>query len=339
MRILVTGSDGPGGVIATQLDTAGHDVTLLERPRRAFFLDMQMLVVRSDLGNYRGTIRHIEAAEIFGVFDMIIVTCCAHEVDDLSLVLPRAVGENTTIVSLVTGLRHLDKLRVACPTATIIDGMHDLVVLVGEDGEVVQTGATDLIVVGATKAEDVGRLAQFKALFVNTNLLVKLSPNMDQNRWERVARVVTVAGLAALMSGRMERISEVDAGATHIWQIASEMSLVATASGYPLDVVELASFLERLPRVLPATVNKVLSDVEAGDLGEIGALATEVQGDARKANVPAPLLDVIVTAINVRAAQKPLVTIKEAVPLTPAPPPRDGWFSRRAYRRKKGAEA
>lgn len=333
MRILVTGSDGPGGVIATQLHNAGHDIVLLENRRRAFYLDRHALVLRSDLGNYRGAIRYVEAAEIFSTFELILVACRAHDVDELIEALPRAVGTSTIIASLVTGLMHLDKLRTAFPTATVIDGIHDLVVLVGADGKVTHTGATDQITLSAAKPNDL--VTQIKALFDTTNLVAKISPDVAQIRWECVARLVIVAGLAALMNSEMERICEVDVDATHLWQLASETSSVATAAGHALDIVKLAKFMERLPNYVPVTVNKVLSDVANGDLGEIGTLVCEVQQFARKHNMPVPLLDVIVTATMARL---PVAAAEKAVPPV-LPRPRDSWFSRSSQRRKNGAGA
>ncbi len=142
------------------------------------------------------------------------------------------------------------------------------------------------------------------------------------------------------MNRGIDRIAEVDVGAVHLWQLMTEVSLVASAAGYPLDIADMAGFMDLLPQVAPVGVNKLLADVEAGDLAEIGELVRQVQSLARGNNVPVPLLDVIVTAIGVRMSGDQGDLIEEV--FTPALVPklrRMGWFSRHYVPGKNGAGA
>lgn len=327
MRILVTNSDGPGGLIGAQLAAAGRDITLLDRTARAFDLDFNPLVVKSPLGNYQGRPDHIEPGEITGVFDLIIVAARAHEIDALVQVLPRAVGAGTIILPFVTGLEHIDLLRDACPDAVMLDGQHDIAVQLDEQGVVNHSGGQQIRVSGSTTVE-LEAATKIAGLFANTKLDVRLSRCIERQRWQRCVMAVGAAGLAALMRARVTRLLENDTDANHLWQLIGEASMIAAAAGHPVDVAAMAEFTEQLPHVVPAPLNQVLADADAGDFAEITELVEQMQRLARKTNSPAPLLDVVATALLARS-----VAIRSEQcdpPQSPAPGrSNNGWFGRR----------
>lgn len=338
MRILITNSNGPGGLIGTQLMAAGRDVTFLDHRRIAYLRDRSPLVVRNDNARVEVFSWHIEAGEIMGTYDVIIVAARAHEIEKLAAVLPRAIGAGTVILPLVTGLEHVEALEAACPGTIVFDGQHDLVVLTNADGDAIHTGGTDQILIGTRRPGMSEVAARISAIFAGTRLDVRVVDDVERLRWARITKLAAVCGLAALMGVQVERIGQIDCDHTHLWTLMQECALVAEAGGQPLALGDLAAFMEAMPRTLPALINKVLTDIAAGDLGEITELVRQMNGKARAACLPTPLLDVVTTTL---LARQPGVDDDEieVVPEPPTPTPGAAHvirFSRRSASRITG---
>ncbi len=342
MGILVIKSTGPGAVIGSRLAAAGHEVTYLDHRRRAFALDFMPLVVKSDLGDSKEYVHHIEDAEIFRPYDLILAAMPAHGVEALAAVLPRAVAPGTVIVSLIDGIEHIARLEAACPDALILDGIHDIVVLLDEVGAAKHVGGTNQILIAARTPGETGAAEKVAARFAATELDVRLVPNVERLRWERMIRVVGVVGLAALMQVRVARIGEVDGDYETLWRLMQEGVAVALAAGQTIDVTALTAFMERLPSVAPVTINALLNRVERGDLAEINELVGQMRRAAHATNTLTPVLDIVAKTLAARHDPTGTDDAGEGASPPRSSPPRlssrppqlpDGWFSRQRAQR------
>lgn len=342
MRILIADSVGPGALIGAQLIDAGKDVTFLDSARRVTARMFSPLELRSDLGNFRQHAHHIEDAEIFSAYDVIILAVRANEISALAEVLPRAVGPGTVILSLTRGIDHVALLEAACHCAGILDGLHDIVVVAGGASDPARhVGGTNQILIGARTSSEKEVAQKVAGLFGATDLDVRIVTDLGHQRWEQMVRTVAVVGLGALMQVDLERIGSFESDATHLWALVQECAAVADAAGYRIDIPELSQFMERLPNSVPAVIKSMLGGVAKGDLAEIKEMIEQMFRAARFANVATPILDIIHTALAARVAQAKFnaniekAALRSPVPLAP-PPQRAGWFSRRWSFRSTG---
>src|SRR5215471_5880362 len=109
MRILVVGAGAIGGYFGGRMLEAGRDVSFLVRPRRAGELASAGLVIKSPNGDVTlKTPPTVQAEAIRQKFDVILLSCKAYDLDDAMKSLAPAVGEGTSIIPLLNGMRHLD---------------------------------------------------------------------------------------------------------------------------------------------------------------------------------------------------------------------------------------
>src|SRR5712675_662748 len=111
MRILVVGAGAIGGFFGGRMLQGGTDITFLVRPRRATELASAGLVIKSPNGDV--TLKNppaVQADALKEKFDVVLLSCKAFDLDDAIKSFAPAVGDNTAIIPLLNGMKHLDIL-------------------------------------------------------------------------------------------------------------------------------------------------------------------------------------------------------------------------------------
>ena len=80
-RFLVLGAGAVGGYFGGRLAQGKADVTFLVRPARAAALNERGLVIESPMGDLRLPIRVATADTISGVFDTVLLTAKAYDLE------------------------------------------------------------------------------------------------------------------------------------------------------------------------------------------------------------------------------------------------------------------
>ena len=138
MRILVVGAGAVGGYFGGRLLQAGRDVTFLVRPRRAAELAKDGLIIRSPLGDFhRPSPPTVSQEELAEPFDLVLLSCKAYDLDGAMDSFAKAVGENTAILPLLNGLRHLDALAGRFGPKPLLGGQCVISATLGGDGAIV----------------------------------------------------------------------------------------------------------------------------------------------------------------------------------------------------------
>jgi 2-dehydropantoate 2-reductase len=81
MRYLVLGAGGTGGYFGGRLAESGADVTFLVRDGRRKSLSEQGLRIESPFGSAKIAVKTVVAAEVTPVYDAVILTCKAYDLD------------------------------------------------------------------------------------------------------------------------------------------------------------------------------------------------------------------------------------------------------------------
>jgi 2-dehydropantoate 2-reductase len=100
MRILIIGAGAIGSYFGGRLIEAGRDVTFLVRPRRAEQLARTGLSIRSPLGNVDLLAPTVISEELWSLFDLILLSCKAYDLEDAMDSFASAVGAKTIILPL-----------------------------------------------------------------------------------------------------------------------------------------------------------------------------------------------------------------------------------------------
>jgi 2-dehydropantoate 2-reductase len=123
MRILVLGAGAVGGYFGGRLAEAGHDVEFLVRPARAAALCENGLMVTSPLGDFRIPVRTTTADRLADHYDGVLLTAKHYGLDEAIEAISPAIGEQSSVLPLLNGLVHLDRLDAAFGSERVLGGV------------------------------------------------------------------------------------------------------------------------------------------------------------------------------------------------------------------------
>ncbi|RFB79990.1 2-dehydropantoate 2-reductase [Methylovirgula sp. 4M-Z18] len=287
MRVLVLGAGGTGGYFGGRLVQAGGDVEFLVRPRRAAQLEAGGLIIKSPFGDATLKVKAITQAA--GVADAILLSCKAYDLESAMDAIAPAVGENTLIVPLLNGLKHLDALDARFGAKHMLGGVALISATLGPQGEIIHLNQLQGLVMGAREAAQ-AEVARAVAQAFAPAKFALLSPNILQEMWEKFVFITTFAGMTTLMRAPIGAILEADDGEALLREMLEECCATAAAAGHSPSKGALARMQAMLFERGSALTASMLRDVERGGPTEHDQIIGDMQARARAAGLPTPLL-------------------------------------------------
>src|ERR1700676_790773 len=124
MRYLILGAGALGGFFGGMLLKGGADVTFLVRPARAAQLKRDGLVIKTqDGGELRTQVRTVQKGQLDGTYDVVLLTCKAYDLDSAMDAIAPAMGEQSVIVPVLNGVRHIDVLTERFGPGCVLGGL------------------------------------------------------------------------------------------------------------------------------------------------------------------------------------------------------------------------
>ena len=294
MRILVVGAGATGGAFGTLLQEADRDVTYLVRPRKQEALRRDGLRFVSPTADRTHQVQTITATDGPEAFDLILVTVKATAVEGVLGELGAFVGAGTSIIPILNGMAHVDRLEQLYP-GHVLGGLARIVATL--DGDVVrqQMPLTSLTVGGLN-----GNLVPTdvsEALDV-PGVDVSVVDDIAGALWEKWVFIAAAGIVNCLFRAPVGRIIEAG-GRSRILEAISETEAVAAAAGHPVSDAGHAQAVGILTEPGSAFTSSLYRDLSAGLPSEAEHILGDLAGRARDLNVPTPLLDL--TLIQIRA--------------------------------------
>ncbi len=234
MRILVVGAGAVGGYFGGRLLQAGRDVTFLVRPRRAAQLAEHGLMIRSPLGDFHHSPPPIVLQEDLGApFDLVLLSCKAYDLDGAIASFAGAVGENTAILPLLNGMRHLDVLADRFGPQPILGGQCVISATLGADGAIVHLNDMHALSFGELDGSRSRRIEAIASELVGAaGFEAHLSDQIRQEMWEKWVFIASAAGIGCLMRASVG--DYLAAGAADLTTgLLDECATIAAGQGYP----------------------------------------------------------------------------------------------------------
>ena len=289
MRIAVLGPGGVGGLIATLLSRAGHDVAVLARPSTAAHIAEHGLHLTS--ARYGDVTAHPRAAErLDQPVDACIVAPKSTQLDDALASVPADVLGGAVLLPLLNGFEHMALLRERYPSARVVAGAIRVVASRTAPGEIRHEG--ELAAVQLTP--EAGELA---ATLEDAGLDVTVREDEAGLLWDKVCFLAPVALLttsarAPLGTVRDERGEELRA-------VMAEVAAVARAEGARADADVVWRFTQDVPAGMTSSMQR---DAEAGLPTELDAIGGAVLRAAERHGVEVPVTRRIVEELRTRLA-------------------------------------
>ncbi len=293
MRVLVLGAGGTGGYFGGRLAQAGRDITFLVRPKRAALLRQRGLVLRSPVGDATLRVAVVEPEQLQPDYDLVILSCKAYDLDDaLRSVAPAMQRPGATLLPLLNGLAHYERLDAAFGRDAVLGGLCHISVTLNAAGEVEHLGRLASLTFGERDGGEGGdRCARIAAAFAPASFESRHSRNIQAAIWEKYAFLAAAAAITSLMRASIGDIVATPEGDRCVRQIIEECEAVARAEGFPSSPAARNSTDRTLTAPGSPFKASMLRDIEAGQRVEADHIVGEMLRRARRAGVQAPLLE------------------------------------------------
>jgi len=233
MRYLVLGAGAIGGYFGGMLLKGGADVTFLVRPGRAGQLKRDGLIIKmQDGGELRTQIRTVQQGQLDGTYDVVLLTCKSYDLDDAMDAIAPAVGEQSVIVPVLNGVRHIDVLTAKFGPRRVLGGLTTINAALMLDGTI-QQRRININVIGELDGRASKRCATIKAALEAGGIAVQISDSILAMMWAKFFGFVISATIATLARSRAGAIARSASEPSFVSAVIEECTRVVTAAGYP----------------------------------------------------------------------------------------------------------
>ena len=232
MRILVVGAGGIGGYFGGRLLEAGRDVTFLVRPGRAAQLAQHGLRIESSRGNFHHPAPPtVQADSLSELFDLVLLSCKAYDLEDAIRSFAPAVGPNTSVLPLLNGMRHIELLTERFGSTVVLGGLCVIASTLGPDGQILHLNDLHSMAFGERDGTTSPRTKAIEQEFSTARFDAALTKTITQEMWEKWVFIATMAGATCLMRSTLGDI-EAAGGAPLVLALLSDCAAIAEEWGF-----------------------------------------------------------------------------------------------------------
>ncbi len=235
MRYLVLGAGALGGYFGGMLIKSGADVTFLVRPKRAAQLHQDGLVVKlQDGSELRSKAKTVQQGRLNGTYDVILLSCKAYDLDGAMDALAPAMTEQSVIVPVLNGVRHIDLLTRRFGQSRVLGGLTTINAALMPDGAIQQSQLRiNLNAIGELDGRTSDRCTAIKTALEAGGIPVQISDSIVAMMWAKFFGFVITATIASLTRSRAGAIAKSASGPLFVSAVIDECTRAVTAAGYP----------------------------------------------------------------------------------------------------------
>jgi len=291
MKTLILGAGAIGGYVGGRMHQSGADVTFLVRQARHAALQRDGLVIKSTKGDVTQKVKAVLSGAEGGPYDVVLLTCKAYDLDSaITAVLP-AVGEKTSVVPLLNGMRHIDILANRFGEARVVGGLARIGVALSATGEILHTSPFAAISFGERDGKPARpALVDLDAEIRKAGIDGGLHKNIVQDLWDKWIMLCTLASMCCLMRGTSGDILEADEGQAIVLETVEECRKVAAAAGCDPGEKGMQNVRSYLTQKGSRFAASMLHDLEKGAMVEADHVVGDMIVRARKAGIATPNL-------------------------------------------------
>ena len=299
MKIVIFGTGGVGGYFGGRLAQQGQDVTFIARGMHLDVIRENGLRVDSLDGDF--SIRPAKATNnlaSIGAADLILLAVKAWQLDDAIQQMKPSVGENTTILPLMNGMEHMEKLLSSFNEKHILGGLCRISAFIEAPGHIRHVGVAPYLAFGEwvnTKSERIQNLLEmFKPI---ETITAENPPDIQVAMWEKFIFICATSGV-----GSYTRLSigEIRANAetrSMLQNALEETTAIARARGIAIAGDFVQSTMQRIEGIAPHVIPSMQKDMMAGRPSELNEQTGAVVRMGKTANIPTPTHEKILSAL------------------------------------------
>ncbi len=297
-RILVLGAGGVGGYFGGRLAQGGADVTFLVRPARREQIERDGLRITSPLGDATLPVKTVLASELTPGYDFVLLTCKAYDLDSSMDAIAPAVTGDCTIVPLLNGLAHLERLDDRFGREHVLGGSCAIDVTLLKDGTIRHGGSLQRLVFGERDGRTSPRTQAFADALAKTSLQWDHSDAVMLRMWEKLMMLSVLAAMTCLFRGNVAEVMSAPGGKDAAEHALAANIEIATRAGYAPSEASVAAARSRLTDPAGQWSASMMRDMEAGRPVEADHVIGFMLEKARAYGITSPLLSMAYTHLK-----------------------------------------
>lgn len=319
MTIAVFGAGGVGAFYAGLLARAGQDVRVVARGPQLEALRTRGLRIESlALGEITvpPMIAAADARDV-GPADLVLVAVKAHQTAGILDALAPLVGGGTMLMALQNGVESDDVLAARFGAERVLSAVVYVGATLEEPGLVRHVAAGTLVIGRSRRGPSDPRaggssdpradeaLERVREALASTGLPVRVTPDIDRQRWHKLAWNASFNAISALTLRSTQDLLGSAPSRELLTGVMREVIAVAKARGIALGEADLEQLVSATEKAAPIRTS-MLVDRERGRPMETDALVGVVVRKGREHGVPTPLSSVLyalLTAIDLPRAR------------------------------------
>jgi 2-dehydropantoate 2-reductase len=306
MKTLIVGAGATGGFFGSRLVQAGRDVTFLVRPSRA---EQLRTGLRGHGPGYDHTVpvRAVTAHQLQEsgeTYDLILLMTKAWSLEEAMEDIAPAVGSHTTILPLLNGLVHLDRVNDRFGRSAVLGGLVRVVTTVRPDGAVFQFKPGAEMIFGEQDRQRTDRVARIRQELAVPGYDLVLAEDVLAAMWHKWAFIATGGTTTCLMRGTIGHILATPGGQEFILDVIDQTERVAAAAGYPVSEAAHAAALEMFTEPGSVFTSSLYRDLTSGFRHEGEHLLGEFVAVADRLGVEVPLTRLALSQVRVHDRQR-----------------------------------
>ncbi len=293
MKIAVFGAGGVGAFYGGLLAHAGEDVHFVARGAQLEALRTGGLHISSlALGEIELPPVHAtnRASEI-GVADLVLVAVKAYQTSDILDEVGALVGEGTLLMALQNGVESHEVLAARFGEARVLGAVAYVGATLEHPG-LVRHVAAGTLVIGDRGGVGEERVERVRTVLASTGLPVRVTPDIERQRWHKLAWNVSFNAISALTLRTSQDLLATPASRELLIGVMREVVAVAAARGVALGEPDIEQLVAATENAAPIRTS-MLVDRERGRPLETDALVGVVVRKGKESGVPTPLTSVL----------------------------------------------
>ena len=236
---MVLGAGAVGGYFGGRMAEMGMDVTFLVREKKKQQLRKSGLVIKSPKGDVSIQPNLVTINKVKSIFDIILFTNKAYDLDEI-LQSPFPIKDGSTIIPLLNGYTHIEKLRDKFPNARVFGGIAHIFSTLSEEGEIHHFNDIHSLTFGHFNKDDEKDGRKFCDACSSANFSIKYSDNITVDLWHKWILITTVAGATTLFNATIGEIASTEHGRSFIKDLHEECINIAKSEKIQVNVEDLA---------------------------------------------------------------------------------------------------
>lgn len=304
MRIAIVGAGAVGGYFGGRLVEKGADVTFLVRKKRQEQLATNGLSIRSPHGNTTIAVATLSEKETTKPFDLIILAVKAYHLPDAIQTMKQHIDANTLILPLLNGYKHIQILQKEWGHDNILGGFCYIESTLTHAGDICLLGQAHQLVYGELACGISKRMVQLEQVFQGANFVVKLSPVVMSEMWNKYMFISALSGMTSLMRSSIGSIFASRYGRKLYNQLLQEIYAVAKRQSLPQSLKTPAEILKLTEGLATSSTSSMYRDLIQGLPLETEHLHGSLLRWGQELQLDLPILTTIYTALTLHQSNE-----------------------------------